>query len=122
MPDIVPLAEPVKNDLICIAVFYYKIEAVPAVERLGRVAVTQGVHDGVQIVGVVVFEFMQQGLIIVIVAVDAVDIGDVQHGRGKGHQQQYKERHGYQLCRKAAFKFVHVSSLFPFYSPAPIRP
>ena len=65
---------------------------------------------------------MQQGLIIVIVAVDAVDICDVQHGHGEGHQQQYKERHGYQLCRKAAFKFVHVSSLFPFYSPAPIRP
>ena len=40
---------------------------------------------------------MQQGLIIVIVAVDAVDICDVQHGHGEGHQQQYKERHGYQL-------------------------
>ena len=121
-PDIVALAESVKNDLICIAVSYYKIEAVPAVERFGSFAVAQGVHDGVQIVGVIVFEFMQQGLIIVIVAVDAVDICDVQHGRGEGHQQQYKERHGYQLCRKAAFKFVHVSSLFPFYSPAPIRP
>ena len=50
-PDIVALAESVKNDLICIAVSYYKIEAVPAVERSGDSLVAQGVHDGVQIVG-----------------------------------------------------------------------